>query len=93
VSSFDTLLYLTIPLVVGVVSGYLLQNKVQVKLEKVGLAVIIILIFTLGFSIGSNNELLAAIPQVGLQAIVIAVLAIVFSIVFVIAGRRLMKAP
>ncbi len=92
-SSFDTLLYLTIPLVVGVVSGYLLQNKVQVKLEKVGLAVIIILIFTLGFSIGSNNELLAAIPQVGLQAIVIAVLAIVFSIVFVIAGRRLMKAP
>ena len=91
-SSLTTLLYLMVPLVIGIVSGYLLRNKKQMKLEKVSLVIIVVLIFTLGFSIGSNNELLTAMPQVGLQALVIAVLAILFSIVFVMAGRRLVKA-
>jgi uncharacterized membrane protein YbjE (DUF340 family) len=93
VSSLTTLLYLMVPLVIGIVSGYLLRNKKQMKLEKVSLVIIVVLIFTLGFSIGSNNELLTAMPQVGLQALVIAVLAILFSILFVMAGRRLVKAP
>ena len=92
VSSLTTLLYLMVPLVIGIVSGYLLRNKKQMKLEKVSLVIIVVLIFTLGFSIGSNNELLTAMPQVGLQALVIAVLAILFSILFVMAGRRLVKA-
>jgi uncharacterized membrane protein YbjE (DUF340 family) len=92
VSSLTTLLYLMVPLVIGIVSGYLLWNKKQMKLEKVSLVIIVVLIFTLGFSIGSNNELLTAMPQVGLQALVIAVLAILFSILFVMAGRRLVKA-
>jgi uncharacterized membrane protein YbjE (DUF340 family) len=92
VSSLTTLLYLMVPLVIGIVSGYLLRNKKQMKLEKVSLVIIVVLIFTLGFSIGSNNELLKAMPQVGLQALVIAVLAILFSILFVMAGRRLVKA-
>ncbi len=82
-----------IPLVAGVLLGYLLRNKKQPKLEKFSLAIIVILIFSLGFGIGSNNELLAALPQVGLQALVIAGLAILFSIAFVKAGKRLVKAP
>ena len=82
-----------IPLVAGVLLGYLLRNRKQPKLEKFSLAIIVILIFSLGFGIGSNNELLAALPQVGLQALVIAGLAILFSIAFVKAGKRLVKAP
>jgi hypothetical protein len=80
-----------IPLVAGVLLGYLLRNRKQPKLEKFSLAIIVILIFSLGFGIGSNNELLAALPQVGLQALVIAGLAIFFSIAFIKAGKRLIK--
>jgi hypothetical protein len=47
----------------------------------------------LGFGIGSNNQLLTALPQVGLQALVIAGLAILFSIAFVKVGKKLVKAP
>ena len=87
-----TLIYLMVPLIAGIASGYLLRNRRQVKLEKPIVAIIVVLIFALGFSIGSNNELLAALPQVGLQALIIAVLAIAFSIAFVKAGKKLVKA-
>ena len=87
-----TLFYLMIPLVLGIASGYLLRNKKQIKLDKVSLAVIIVLMFALGFGVGSNKELLTALPKVGLQALVIAVFAVLLSIVFVVAGRRLVKA-
>ena len=86
-----TFLYFMVPLIVGITAGYLLRNKKQVKLEKASLAVIVVLIFALGFGIGSNNELLSAMPQVGLQAFVIAGLAILFSILFIMAGKRLVK--
>ena len=82
-----------IPLIAGVLFGYLLRNKRQPKLEKVSIAIIVILIFSLGFGIGSNNQLLEALPQVGLQALVIAGLAILFSIVFVKVGKKLVKTP
>jgi hypothetical protein len=62
-----------------------------VKLDKASLAVIVILIFSLGFGIGSNNELLNALPKVGFNALIISVLTILFSIAFVKAGRRMVK--
>ncbi len=69
-----------------------MRNRKLPNLDKMSLAVIVILIFSLGFGIGSNNELIAALPQVGLQAMVIAALAIAFSILFVKAGKRVVKA-
>jgi len=86
-----SILDLILPLVVGVFCGYFLRNKKIPKLENLSLAVIVILIFSLGFGIGSNNQLLSALPQVGLQALVISALAIMFSIIFVKAGKRLVK--
>jgi uncharacterized membrane protein YbjE (DUF340 family) len=86
-----TLLTLIIPLAVGILLGYLLRNRKLVKLDKVSLAVIVILIFSLGFGIGSNNELLNALPKVGFNALIISVLTILFSIAFVKAGRRMVK--
>jgi uncharacterized membrane protein YbjE (DUF340 family) len=88
-----TLLDLIVPLVIGVACGYALRNRKLPKLDKLSLAVVVILIFSLGFGIGSNNDLLTALPQVGLQALVISALAILFSIAFVKAGKRLVKAP
>jgi uncharacterized transporter YbjL len=86
-----TLLNLIIPLAAGILVGYLLRNRKRIKLDKASLAVIVILIFSLGFGIGSNNELLNAVPKVGFNALVISVLTILFSIAFVKAGRRMVK--
>jgi uncharacterized membrane protein YbjE (DUF340 family) len=87
-----TLLSLTVPLAAGMLLGYLLRNRKRMKLDKASLAVIVVLIFSLGFSIGSNNDLLNAMPKVGLNALTIAVLTILFSIAFVKAGRKMVKA-
>jgi uncharacterized membrane protein YbjE (DUF340 family) len=87
-----TLLSLTVPLAAGMLLGYLLRNRKRMKLDKASLAVIVVLIFSLGFSIGSNNDLLNAMPKVGLNALTIAALTILFSIAFVKAGRKMVKA-
>ena len=87
-----SLLDLIVPLLVGVLCGFLLRNRKMPNLERLSLGVIVVLIFSLGFGIGSNNQLLAALPQVGLQALVIAGLAIAFSIVFVKAGKKLVRS-
>jgi len=87
-----TLLNLIIPLVAGILLGYLLRNRKRIKLDKASLAVIVILIFSLGFGIGSNNELLNAMPKVGFNALIISVITILFSIAFVMAGRRMVRA-
>jgi hypothetical protein len=49
------------------------------------------LIFSLGFSIGSSNELLGAMPRVGLNAVVVLMLAVLFSVVFVKAARKMVR--
>jgi hypothetical protein len=82
-----------VPLVVGILLGYLLRNRKLPKLDKISLAVIVILIFSLGFGIGSNNELLSSLPQVGFQALIIAAMAILFSIAFVKLGKKLGNTP
>ena len=79
---------LVLPLIAGLFLGYLLRERKKVNLSKVTLAIILILIFSLGFSIGSNNELLGAIPKVGLSALLMASLAIGFSVLFVALIRR-----
>lgn len=82
------LVVLIVPLVAGVSLGYALRRKRQASLSKVTFGIIIVLIFSLGFSIGSNNEVLSSLPRVGVSALVIAFLAILFSIIFVELIRR-----
>lgn len=86
-----TLLYLVAPLFAGILAGYLVRNRKPIKLDRASVAIIVVLIFCVGFSIGSSNELLAAMPTVGVQALVICALAIGFSIAFVMVGKRLVK--
>ena len=79
---------LVVPLAAGMLLGYFLREKRKVNFGKVTLGIILVLIFSLGFGIGSNSELLNSLPDVGLSATVIASLAIVFSVVLVKAVKR-----
>jgi ACR3 family arsenite efflux pump ArsB len=86
-----TVLFLIIPLAAGILAGYLLREKRKINLDKTILATILTLIFSLGFTIGSDNNLLASIPRVGISALAIAVSAITFSVLFVALARRRLK--
>lgn len=79
---------LVVPLIAGMLLGYFLREKKKVNLGKVTVGIVLVLIFSLGFGIGSNSELLNSLPEVGLSAVVIASLAIVFSVILVKAVRR-----
>jgi hypothetical protein len=76
------------PLVGGMLFGYALRGRRQVNLNKLTFGVILTLIFSLGFGIGSDNELLSSLPEVGLSAVVIACLTILFSVVLVNAVKK-----
>ena len=71
--------------------GYLLRNRRRVNFNRVTFGIIIVLIFSLGFSIGSNSELLNSLPSVGLGAVVILLFAVAFSVLLVKIIRRLVK--
>ena len=85
------MLNLIVSLIAGMLLGYFLRERKQVNLSKVTLGSIVVLIFSLGFSIGSNNELLSSMPRVGLNALVILLLAVFFSVIFVKATRKMVK--
>jgi uncharacterized membrane protein YbjE (DUF340 family) len=82
------LVRLLVPLAVGIALGYFLRRR-RLNPDKITSGIILVLIFSLGFAMGSNGELLAVMPHVGLTAIVLVVMALLFSIVFVKAARKL----
>jgi uncharacterized membrane protein YbjE (DUF340 family) len=82
------LLGLVVSLVVGVLLGYGLRGKRRLKLDRVIFWVILVLIFSLGFSIGSNDVLLSSLPRVGLSAVVLSLSAMGFSLLFVKVAKR-----
>jgi hypothetical protein len=86
-----TILYLMIPLAAGILLGYPLRQRKHINFNRVTFAVILVLIFSLGFTIGSNNDLLMSIPAVGVSALGMAVSAIFFSVLFVVLVRRKLK--
>jgi uncharacterized membrane protein YbjE (DUF340 family) len=88
---WQTILYmisLTASLVAGILLGLRLRKRKKIDLSRASLVVIIVLIFALGFNIGSNSELLESLPKVGLNAVVIALLAMSFSLLFIKVIRR-----
>jgi 4-hydroxybenzoate polyprenyltransferase len=82
---------LVLPLILGLVFGYVLRGKKRSNFDKVSLGVILVLIFSLGFTIGANNELLEAMPRVGLNATVIMLFAVLFSVVFVKIAKKAVR--
>lgn len=86
-----SMVVLVVPLVVGILVGFLFRGRRRVDLSRVVFGVIVVLIFSLGFSIGSNGELLGALPTVGVGGLVFALLAIGFSVLFVVLVRRRLR--
>ncbi|MEM3641730.1 MAG: LysO family transporter [Candidatus Bathyarchaeia archaeon] len=82
---------LVLPLMVGMSVGYFMRNREHLNISKVTSVMILILVFSLGFSIGSNSQLLTVLPKVGLNAIVLLFMAIIFSIFFVKITEKLVK--
>ena len=82
---------LLIPLIAGILLGFFLRNKKHLNLSKATFASIVILIFSMGFMIGSNNELLASMYKIGFDSIIIALLSVSFSVIFVKAVRKVVK--
>ncbi len=89
---FDfSVLVLVVPLALGMVCGFLLRGRKIANLSRVTFGVILVLIFSLGFTVGSNDDLLASLPSVGVSAFVMALLAIGFSVFFVVLFRRRLR--
>jgi hypothetical protein len=82
------MLLLVVPLAAGVAVGFALRGRRRVDFGRVSFAVILVLIFSLGFTVGSNNDLLGSLPTVGASAFVFASLAVGFSVFFVVLLRR-----
>jgi len=82
---------LVVALIAGILLGYLLRSKKHVTLNRVTFGIIIVLIFSLGFSMGSNSALLNSLPIVGLNAVVILLFAMAFSVLFVKVVKKLVK--
>lgn len=86
------MLNLIVSLVSGILLGYFLRRRRRPNFEKFTFWTIIMLIFSLGFSIGSSDEILSSLPRVGFNAFVISILTIIFSVFFVKAARKMVKA-
>lgn len=82
---------LVVALASGLLLGYVLRNRRRVNFSRVTFGIIVVLIFSLGFGIGSNSELLNSLPSVGFDAVVILLFALAFSVLFVKVVRRLVK--
>ena len=85
------MLNVIIPLVAGILLGFFFRDRRRLNLGKVTFGAIIALIFSMGFMIGSNNELLASMPRIGVSAVVIMLLSVFFSVVFAMVARKLVK--
>ena len=85
------LLGFAFPLIAGILLGYFLRDKKRINLGRITFVTILALIFSLGFSIGSNNELLSVMPKVGFNAVVILALTLLFSAVFVKTVKKMVK--
>lgn len=85
------MLNVIVPLIAGIMVGFLLRNRKRIDLGKISFGAIIVLIFSMGFSIGSSNELLQSMPKIGLNALVIVGLAMFFSVVFLKVFQKMVK--
>ncbi len=85
------MLNVIVPLIAGIMVGFLLRNRKRIDLGKISFGAIIVLIFSMGFSIGSSNELLQSMPKIGLNALVMVGLAMFFSVVFLKVFQKMVK--
>lgn len=84
------LLYLGM-LIIGMIIGYkdLLGKKIYSKLDKAQTISVLGLLFVMGLRIGLDEKIIESLGTIGFGAAVIAVMTILFSIIFVWIGKKL----
>ncbi len=85
------MLNLIVALLAGIALGYVLRKKKRINITRITFGIILLLIFSLGFSLGSNDELLESLPKVGFNAAMILMFAVGFSVLFVKAAGKMVK--
>ncbi len=88
----DLVKYLGI-LFIGGVFGYknIIKGKLADNLGTIQNICLLFLLFVMGISIGMNDEVVNNILEVGVQALVISVCTIVFSVLFIRIVKRFVK--
>ena len=64
----------------GILIGYLLRKKPVLKISFLITPLIWFLLFLLGMEIGGNNSLIASLPTLGLEAVILASVAVLGSV-------------
>lgn len=79
------MLIITVFLIIGIIIGYfsLLPDKIMKLSHYLILGGLFILLFVMGFEIGSNEKILSNLNQIGLQALLLAGASIVGSLMMV----------
>ncbi|MBS7632457.1 LysO family transporter [Candidatus Bathyarchaeota archaeon] len=83
--------HLMVVLIAGIALGYFLRGKSKARISKAIFASIMLLIFFLGFTLGSNSELLRSLPIFGWNALLIALISMLLSAAFALLVKRLVK--
>ncbi len=85
------ILYLTMA-AIGAMTGakILFSDKAKLQISNLQLFSIILLILTVGASIGSDKNVISTLPSLGASAFTISALSILGSILFLSIGRRLL---
>lgn len=77
----DILLYLII-LALGAFIGNrkLLKDSIMKKLDHIQTLALLLLLFIMGISIGMDRDVITSFATIGIQAIILAVFSVIFSI-------------
>ncbi len=67
----------------------LLPSFLEDKMKTIGTAALCLLLFSMGVSMGSNREIIAALPTLGFKAFILAVAIIAGSTLLVWAALKL----
>lgn len=65
---------------VGIVVGFLLRDKIQIKTNRIVTVLIWLLLFVLGIEVGSNKDLVNNLNNIGLDAFIIGIAGVLGSI-------------
>lgn len=66
-------------MLLGGISGFLLQKKEFKNLSKIITLLIWVLLFILGLEVGSNPKIISGLTHIGIEALVIAVVSVLGS--------------
>ncbi len=67
----------------------LLPRFLHVRMGHLGTLALILLLFSMGISMGSNSEIISSLPKLGGKALVLSISTIAGSVFFVWIGMRL----